>query len=74
MATYSALGQAGDPVRRDLRSSIVARYLQIDRLYRVNQRCIGCFPSAADVVMGRPVASFDTVAADCANLGGERAR
>ncbi|WP_297547688.1 hypothetical protein [Amycolatopsis sp.] len=36
------------------------------RLYRVNQRCISCFPSAADVVMGRPVTAFDAVAADCA--------
>ncbi|MEV0666574.1 ArsR/SmtB family transcription factor [Actinomadura luteofluorescens] len=23
--------------------------------YRVNTACVGCFPSAADVVMGRPV-------------------
>jgi DNA-binding transcriptional ArsR family regulator len=36
------------------------------RLYQVNQRCISCFPSAADVVMGRPVATFDAVAVDCA--------
>ena len=35
------------------------------RLYQVNQRCIGCFPTAADVVMGRPVTTFDAVAADC---------
>jgi DNA-binding transcriptional ArsR family regulator len=35
------------------------------RLYQVNQRCISCFPSAADVVMGRPVATFDAVAVDC---------
>ncbi|HEX4223605.1 MAG TPA: metalloregulator ArsR/SmtB family transcription factor [Pseudonocardiaceae bacterium] len=27
-------------------------------LYRVNQRCVSCFPSAADVVMGKiPVAA-----------------
>ena len=24
------------------------------RHYRINERCIACFPSAADVVMGRP--------------------
>ncbi|MEV7967947.1 metalloregulator ArsR/SmtB family transcription factor [Sphaerisporangium sp. NPDC088356] len=24
-------------------------------LYRINQACVGCFPSAADVVMGNPV-------------------
>jgi DNA-binding transcriptional ArsR family regulator len=23
--------------------------------YRVNQACVGCFPTAADIVMGRPV-------------------
>lgn len=23
--------------------------------YRVNEACVGCFPTAADVVMGRPV-------------------
>lgn len=23
--------------------------------YRINQECVACFPSAADVVMGRPV-------------------
>lgn len=23
--------------------------------YRINQACVGCFPSAADIVMGRPV-------------------
>ena len=28
------------------------------RLYRVNQRCVACFPTAADVVMGKaPVAA-----------------
>ena len=41
------------------------------RLYQVNQRCIACFPSAADVVMGRPVTAFDTVAADCAGSSSE---
>ncbi|MEV4049890.1 metalloregulator ArsR/SmtB family transcription factor [Amycolatopsis sp. NPDC049688] len=28
------------------------------RLYRVNEKCVSCFPSAADVVMGRGVRSF----------------
>jgi DNA-binding transcriptional ArsR family regulator len=23
--------------------------------YRINQACVGCFPTAADIVMGRPV-------------------
>ncbi|HWM74169.1 MAG TPA: metalloregulator ArsR/SmtB family transcription factor, partial [Nocardioides sp.] len=25
------------------------------RLYRINDACVSCFPSAADVVMGKPV-------------------
>ena len=25
------------------------------RHYRINQACVGCFPTAADIVMGRPV-------------------
>ncbi len=28
------------------------------RLYRVNQRCVSCFPTAADVVMGRTAVAF----------------
>jgi len=24
-------------------------------LYRINDECVGCFPSAADVVKGKPV-------------------
>ncbi|MEV6638646.1 metalloregulator ArsR/SmtB family transcription factor [Amycolatopsis sp. NPDC051371] len=28
------------------------------RLYRVNEACVSCFPSAADVVMGRGVRAF----------------
>jgi DNA-binding transcriptional ArsR family regulator len=32
------------------------------RLYRVNERCLTCFPTAADVVMGRPAVAFADVA------------
>jgi DNA-binding transcriptional ArsR family regulator len=32
------------------------------RLYRVNEACISCFPSAADVVMGRIPAAVEEVA------------
>jgi DNA-binding transcriptional ArsR family regulator len=35
------------------------------RLYRVNQRCVSCFPTAADVVMGKAAVAFTDVA--CAN-------
>lgn len=30
-------------------------------LYRVNHRCVSCFPSAADVVMGRTPATVEVV-------------
>jgi hypothetical protein len=33
------------------------------RHYRINKNCIACFPSAADVVMGRPA---PTVTGGCA--------
>jgi hypothetical protein len=28
------------------------------RHYRINQACVSCFPSAADVIMGRPLQSL----------------
>ena len=31
------------------------------RLYRVNHRCVSCFPSAADVAMGRTAVPFSDV-------------
>jgi DNA-binding transcriptional ArsR family regulator len=36
------------------------RFVLVDRhgtarYYRINQNCVSCFPTAADVVMGRPV-------------------
>jgi DNA-binding transcriptional ArsR family regulator len=36
------------------------------RLYRVNQRCVSCFPTAADVVMGRGVLPFTDVSCEAA--------
>lgn len=33
------------------------------RLYQVNQRCVSCFPTAADVVMGRDALRFTDM--DC---------
>jgi hypothetical protein len=36
------------------------RFVLVDRqgtaaYYRINEACVSCFPSAADIVMGRPV-------------------
>jgi DNA-binding transcriptional ArsR family regulator len=33
-------------------------------LYRINQACVACFPTAADVVMGRPVHAAASTACD----------
>jgi len=35
-------------------------------LYQVNQRCVSCFPTAADVVMGRAVLPFAAVTCETA--------
>lgn len=42
------------------------RFVLVDRrgttsLYRVNERCVSCFPSAADVVMGKVPTSVEAV-------------
>ena len=47
-------------VSEHLRILAGVRFVLADRQgtatrYRVNEACVGCFPSAADVVMGRPV-------------------
>ena len=45
------------------------RFVLVDRVgtaafYRINDRCVDCFPSAADVVMGRPVPEPPSVCGD----------
>jgi DNA-binding transcriptional ArsR family regulator len=47
-------------VSEHLRILAGVRFVLADRrgtavYYRVNEACVGCFPSAADIVMGRPV-------------------
>lgn len=34
------------------------------RLYRINEQCLSCFPSAADVVMGRAAVPFADIACE----------
>jgi DNA-binding transcriptional ArsR family regulator len=46
-----------------------ARFVLVDRRgtaswYRINQRCVACFPTAADVVMGKAPTPFTAVACD----------
>jgi DNA-binding transcriptional ArsR family regulator len=53
-------------VSAHLRVLAEARFVLVEHrgtanLYRVNQRCVSCFPSAADVVMGKPPATVEAV-------------
>jgi DNA-binding transcriptional ArsR family regulator len=53
-------------VSAHLKILAAARFVLVEphgtaRLYRVNQRCVSCFPTAADVVMGRAAVSFSDV-------------
>lgn len=55
----AAVGLAQSTVSQHLRILSEVRFVLMEpvgtaRHYRINTRCVDCFPSAADVVMGRP--------------------
>ncbi|MFI6078396.1 ArsR/SmtB family transcription factor [Actinoplanes sp. NPDC051343] len=55
----AAVGLAQSTVSQHLKVLAEVRFVLIEpvgtaRHYRINTSCIDCFPSAADVVMGRP--------------------
>jgi DNA-binding transcriptional ArsR family regulator len=55
----AAVGLAQSTVSQHLKSLTEVRFVLVEpvgnaRHYRINSRCIACFPSAADVVMGKP--------------------
>jgi DNA-binding transcriptional ArsR family regulator len=55
----TAVGLAQSTVSQHLKILTEVRFVLVEpvgtaRHYRINTRCIACFPSAADVVMGRP--------------------
>ena len=55
----AAVGLAQSTVSQHLKILTEVRFVLVEpagtaRLYRINDACIQCFPSAADVVMGRP--------------------
>jgi DNA-binding transcriptional ArsR family regulator len=57
-ALTAALGVAQSTVSHHLRLLTEVRFVLAERrgtssVYRINQRCVACFPTAADVVMGR---------------------
>jgi DNA-binding transcriptional ArsR family regulator len=54
-----AVGLAQSTVSQHLKILTEVRFVLVEpvgtaRHYRINEACIACFPSAADVVMGRP--------------------
>ena len=55
----TALGLAQSTVSQHLKILAEVRFVLVEpvgnaRHYRINENCVGCFPSAADVVMGKP--------------------
>jgi DNA-binding transcriptional ArsR family regulator len=55
----AAMGLAQSTVSQHLKVLAEVRFVLSEadgnaRLYRINSNCVGCFPSAADIVMGRP--------------------
>jgi DNA-binding transcriptional ArsR family regulator len=55
----AAAGLAQSTVSQHLKILTEVRFVLVEavgtaRHYRINETCIACFPSAADVVMGRP--------------------
>ena len=57
-AITAELGVAQSTVSHHLKILTEVRFVLVDprgtsSLYRINERCVECFPTAADVVMGR---------------------
>jgi DNA-binding transcriptional ArsR family regulator len=55
----AAVGLAQSTVSQHLKILAEVRFVLVEpvgnaRQYRINENCVGCFPSAADVVMGKP--------------------
>jgi DNA-binding transcriptional ArsR family regulator len=55
----AAMGLAQSTVSQHLKILAAVRFVLVEpvgnaRHYRINDACIQCFPSAADVVMGKP--------------------
>lgn len=58
----AAVGLAQSTVSQHLKILTEVRFVLVEavgnaRHYRINTTCIACFPSAADVVMGKPAPS-----------------
>ncbi|MEV0590278.1 ArsR/SmtB family transcription factor [Nonomuraea cavernae] len=54
------MGKTQSTVSHHLKIPAEVRFVLVARhgtssLYRINENCVSCFPTAADVVMGNPV-------------------
>jgi DNA-binding transcriptional ArsR family regulator len=61
----AAMGLAQSTVSQHLKILAEVRFVLVEpdgnaRRYRINDNCVACFPSAADVVMGRPAPDTPT--------------
>ena len=59
-AITGALDVGQSTVSAHLKVLAEVRFVLVERrgtsaLYRINEACVGCFPTAADIVIGRPV-------------------
>ncbi|WP_431921676.1 ArsR/SmtB family transcription factor [Nonomuraea jabiensis] len=63
IVTASGVGQS--TVSHHLKILADVRFVLVEKqgtssLYRINENCVNCFPTAADVVMGKPVPDAPT--------------
>ena len=61
----AAMGLAQSTVSQHLKVLADVRFVLVEpvgnsRRYRINTTCVSCFPSAADVVMGKPAPATPT--------------
>ncbi|PZG16921.1 ArsR/SmtB family transcription factor [Nonomuraea aridisoli] len=61
----AASGVGQSTVSHHLKILAEVRFVLVERqatssLYRINEACVSCFPTAADVVMGKPVPAAPT--------------
>lgn len=61
----AASGVGQSTVSHHVKILAEARFVLVERqgtssLYRINEACVSCFPTAADVVMGNPVPAAPT--------------
>ncbi|MEU8204969.1 metalloregulator ArsR/SmtB family transcription factor [Streptosporangium sp. NPDC049046] len=61
----TAVGIGQSTVSHHLKILSEVRFVLVERhgtssLYRINEACVSCFPTAADVVMGNPVPTTPT--------------